>query len=265
MASIQESGFLSPAIAHWITKHRKEHTAWFTLADTLNRLAQRLMLSAAPPKGNLQKLLVALLFARVLSHFQGVILLVERGMTTEGRSLLRGMLDAVFAVVALSKDGGLVDAFVDDDTVQRYKLVQSFRALPKEIRKLHRLGDDKLEELANTLKKDIDERDIKPLRSEFLAQKAGMLGHYQTLFVLLSSSTHSRARDLERQVEVGPDQNVTELIWGPDVHDIDDVLMPTCECLFIAARALADLYGNHEQDAELEGTWKTYESLIGKA
>jgi hypothetical protein len=263
MDSINERGFLSGEIKAWIDKHRGDYREWFHLSESISALGQKLMLSLNPPIDDNQKLLVSILFTRIVSHFQGVVLLIERGMVAEARSLLRGMLDATFAEVALSKNEDMVKAFIDDDFYQRLKCLNSFMALPRNIKKRHRVGNARLKKIVEGIKKKIDEDQIKPLTTEFLAQKAGMLGHYNTLFVLLSSSTHSRVMDLQQYLGEEDAVDLDDLLWGPDVKELDEILHPACELVFISARAVSNLYKGSALDTKFQEQWSVFEKLYG--
>jgi hypothetical protein len=265
MSSINKKGFLSDDIHHWIEKHRKHYNDWFSLSENVSSISQKFLLSLKPPSDDGQKVISTILFSRILSHFQGIVLLTERGMATEARSLLRGMLDATFACVALSKHKSLVEEFVNDDLWQRLKSINNFRALPKAIKKKHRIGNAKLKKLAEDLQQEIDEKQIKPLTTEYLAQKAEMLSHYNTLFVLLSSSTHSRVRDLEQHLGDEKIDKLNTLLWGPDVSGLNEILFPACELLFIAAKGISNLFNGSEFDKEFQEQWEKYEKLIGNS
>ena len=265
MGSIEEKGFISEKIQPWIKKHREEYQEWFRLSENINSLGQKLMLSHEPPVDDGQKTIVMILFSRILSHFQGIVLLTERGMVAEASSLLRGMLDATFSIVASSKDKEIAKAFVYDDFFQRMKNLRSIIALPKETKKKLRVKNKNLEKQIEEIQKEIDNKQIKPMTSEFLAQKAGMLGYYNTYFVLFSSSIHSRVRDLEEKFfydEEGERPN--RLRWGPDVTDLDDILEPACDILFKAAHAVLRLFQDSKLDEQFQYQWILYEKLIGK-
>ena len=261
MSTIEESGFLSEQIQSWIIKHRTENKEWFELSDGLNIFSQKLMLALAPSKDDEPKLLTTLLFSRVLSHFQGTLLLTERGMIAEARSLLRGMLDATFALVALCKHPDLIKDFVNDDVYQRLKLVNCCKSLPKKTKRTIRATNRQLNNLENELKNEIEKKKIKPLTSEFLAQKAGMLGFYNTLFVMLSASTHSRARDMERHLVIGTNDALEELKWGPDVKHLDEIISAACECQFNATRSVAECFGR-KLGNEFDNVWDKYNRLV---
>lgn len=263
MGTIEEDGFLSEDIQTWIEKHHSENDPIFNLCTRINKLGQKLLLSLEPEKSDGQKILAAVLFSRVISHFQGIYILTERGMVAEARSLLRGMLDATFATVALAKNEDLVPEFVNDDLWQRLKCLNSFGNLPKQIKKRHRMGNNKLKKLAEAIQKEIDEKNIKPLKSEYLAQKADMLGHYNTLFVILSSSIHSRVRDMEQYLGEGEFDELEALKWGPDVDGLDSILLPACDCIFIAARNITKLFDIQYLHDSFQENWYVYEKLLG--
>lgn len=264
MKKIDEKGFLSEEIQGWIDKYRGDYKEWFDLIESINAIGQRLMLSLEPPANDGQKIIVTILLARILAHFQGVVLLAERGMVPESRTLLRGMLEATFAEVALSKHKNLVQVFVDDDLCQRIKCMNSFMALPKKIKKKHRIGNSKLKNHVVEIQKEIDEKKIKPLTTEFLAQKADMLSYYNTLYVILCSSAHSRARDLERYLVDKDSSEIESLHWGPDITNLEDIFQPACELIFLAARAVANLFNGSELDEKFQEQWNIYLELIGE-
>jgi hypothetical protein len=264
MGTIEKIGFLSGDIGTWIEKHRQENKEYFDLSEGLNELSQSLMLQLEPKKDKEQEVIVSLLYCRVISHFQGVIILAERGMTSEARSIIRGLLDAVFACCALAKNQELVKDFINDDLCQRLKIVNSFMSLPKDVKRRHKTSNSKLKALAKEIQQEIDEKSVKPLTSEFLAQKAGMQGHYHTMFSLLSSSTHSRARDLERYFQDADGNKIPdEIIWGPDVSDVDNTLYQACECIFISTRVVLDLFKIENYEIQIGSLWEKYNKIGG--
>lgn len=261
MESLDDSGYLSPSITEWIGKHRASNFAWFDLVERVNRVCQRLMLSLEPPTSDEQRVYVAILFSRVLSHCQGLVLLSERGMVTETQSLLRSMLEVTFATVAIAKHSNVAAEYRLDDLHQRKKCIESFKQLPLELRQFHRLDTVDLEKLSDDLKREIDTKKVKRLTTEYLAQKADMLNHYKTLYVLLSGSTHARIADVVRALEVDEQSEIQGLKWGPDVDGISDLLGPVCDWLFISARNVSTLFANDKYDKELQDCWEEYESL----
>jgi hypothetical protein len=76
---IDEEGFLSPDITAYIQKHRAPNPDWFQVATDLNRIAQRQFFLLSVPDHDKRAIISTRLFIRGLSHFQGVIILAERG------------------------------------------------------------------------------------------------------------------------------------------------------------------------------------------
>ena len=120
--SIEEQGFLSPDIAAYIDKHRAENKACFGHAKDLNSIAQMLLMeipsmlarqSGAPSEE--EAFLAALLFVRGLSSFQAAILLAERGIIQDARTIVRSCFETVFCFGALHRDPGFREQFEKHD------------------------------------------------------------------------------------------------------------------------------------------------------
>jgi hypothetical protein len=75
----KEEGFLGAGIANRIVSVRAENVDWFKLAEDTNAALMRAAIAA----------------------LQGVILLTERGMVAEGRTLARSLIENAFCIAAL--------------------------------------------------------------------------------------------------------------------------------------------------------------------
>jgi Family of unknown function (DUF5677) len=132
--SIDEQGFLSPEVAAWINKHRSENQAWFSLAMGLNSVAQQELLLLKVLSEDKSAFLAALLFMRGLSSFQAVILLVERGMTQDARTITRSCFESLFCLAALGNDPSFLEKFEKSGVRGKKKFANALLA-----------GDSKLE------------------------------------------------------------------------------------------------------------------------
>lgn len=115
MRSIEDQGFLGPAMAEWIAQCRKQHEAWFALCEDINRLAHSMLCRLQPHAENPRESLAALFFLRVLSHAQGAVVVVERGMTSQAEVLCRCALEALFALAAIKAKENTVLALIQAD------------------------------------------------------------------------------------------------------------------------------------------------------
>ena len=102
-----EEGFLSSGITDSIAGLRSENSEWFNLTFDMNSALTRL---ATEAMGLIRTTLMSpeaiavRLLLRACGTIQGVILLTERGMVTEGRTLTRNLLETAFCVAALTVD-----------------------------------------------------------------------------------------------------------------------------------------------------------------
>ena len=87
---LEEDGILAPEMDNVVVDIRKRHSSWFEFATRLNRAGQEIISNAqiVTKLGVTEPRLSALLLlVRTLSNFQGAILMAERGMVVESRTL----------------------------------------------------------------------------------------------------------------------------------------------------------------------------------
>ena len=134
MSSLNEAGFLSTEIHKWIQQHRKANEKWFSLSERCSSLGQKVLLSFKISNNDLQQILVSLWFYRLLSHFQAIILLMERGMLYEAQIVLRTLVEVSFSLVAVAENFELSQDFLKDDKTQQLKALNTYVNLPKHLR-----------------------------------------------------------------------------------------------------------------------------------
>lgn len=100
----QERGFLGQRIADIVPNLRADNFDWFALADDANIALTRLAewATGATRTTSMSPEAVAVrLLLRSCGLFQGVVLLIERGMVAEGRTLTRSLIENAFGIGAL--------------------------------------------------------------------------------------------------------------------------------------------------------------------
>jgi len=211
---------------------------------------------------NLPEVIVSSLYVRAMSNFQGTILMAERGMINEAKSLLRCLHECMFAVVAIDKDKKIVDQFVLDDLLQRKDYLKAFKRNKGEGMPRFE-GAPSIEDIDNLLQNvenQIKKSNVKKLTKRDLAEKAGMLTTYDTAYKLLSGSIHVNARDLEQYLEINEDGEIKRILWGPDVKEIDFILFSAAETMLFILTAISHVFSLSFTDA-----WKlildTYNKL----
>lgn len=229
--SIEQNGFLDEDIETWVGKHRNDHKELFNICIEVNRITQTHLYKLDIHSKDVQELLIGLLLIKALSAFQGSILLIERGMLTEAKILLRTLLEVLFRIGAISKNREIAKAYVLEDERHRKKFLNKFKLLSDSIKEAH--GNPELDDLLSTLNQNIHEKDIKELQTQWFANKAGLDDYYHSAYSLFSLSVHANVRDLEELVVADTEGNIKEILSGPDVTGIPPLLLTAGEALIL--------------------------------
>jgi Family of unknown function (DUF5677) len=259
--SIALQGFLSPELSAWTAKHRSENPRWFELAEALNRIGCSLQRGLTIPADDNHMFLAALLFMRGLSSFQASVLLAERGMTTEARTLARSCFESVFCLGAVCTDPAFPDRFIRDDSERRQKLARALLKLPPESSGLEAEHEAKLRNfLASQAESGIDPA---PLVIADAAVRAGMTGVYDMFYRGLSNdAAHPSVTALNRHVEANENGVVVGLRAGPDVSDVKDTLAATCTAAIYMVNCLREKIADQAHGQEFGAAWELYKQLI---
>ena len=251
--SINDEGFLSVEIKDWIEKHHKENSVEFSIADRLRKLGQRVLFASQPKRNNNRQLIVSILFVRVLSHFQGAILLVERGMVADTKILVRVMCEATFSLGACVKDENFVDELVKDDRHREADLVRSLLEIPQEHIGLTDKEIEDLRQRQTRLRAQAKEENPKRLGAFAIAKRAGLLRQYHLIYALLSNTVHAAVRDLDSHVNADTEGEIFSLKWGPDDREgVIYALWSAIDVFFTALSMMLDCFPQNDAANELK-------------
>jgi hypothetical protein len=264
MSSIKKSGFLSEQMSEWIAKNREKNSAWFKLCENINEFSHSTMLNIKIHNRYLPEVIVATLYARAMSNFQGIILMAERGMINEAKSLLRCFLECMFAIVAIEKDKTIVNQFVFDDFLQRKDGLKTIKRNKGAGTPLF-AGAPPMEDIDNQLlsiEKQIKKNNVIKLTKRALAEKAGMLTTYDTAYKILSGTIHVNARDLEQYLRINEAREIKSILWGPNVKEIDFILFNDAEAMLFILKAISHFFSLSFTDTDKwRLIWDTYDKL----
>ena len=134
MTTLAEEGFLAdeasgPLVGHIAAKY----APWMTELRLLNRSLVEVQYELAVHPESARELASAALFVRGLSHVQGGVLLLERGMLAPAKALLRCALESLFILGACSRDPKLALSFFDADEVNRKKWVDRLAQVKEQL------------------------------------------------------------------------------------------------------------------------------------
>jgi len=238
-------GFLSPEIDTFRSSIRSWAPAapWFALAEDLNGLGLDLLRHEETPLHYNQRFCIATLFVRTHQSFQAALVLIERGLTGDARTVLRSAVEGAIALMALAADpafvGRLTDAYrLSQQKRARVALSPAYRGgytpvQVAEMEKTIREVDD-LKKNRGTDLKEINWADVaRPLCPDL----------YDLLYRSLSADgTHATVDALNRHLVLDHAGDIIELNAGPDTSGVVEALHAACLVMLWAADPFARVF-----------------------
>jgi hypothetical protein len=264
--SILENGFLSPDLQSRISDIRERHADWFGHAESLNRFAQRLATTQHEISSETgladDRALALLLFYRAVNNFQGAVLMAERGMIVEARTLARSLLESAIWLAAIQADpdhwrGMLKDELASKRARARWILKNVPNALDANRRA-------ELEKYVGDLDQ---ETGLKALKLEQVAEKAHVGGMYLFYRQLSADAAHPSITALHRHVSSESEDEIKEMQWMPvlELDDISETLGLACSFLIGACTALGQMFPNPERNRELGDIYNEHTRIAAES
>ena len=244
MNTIKTDGYLSNQITYLIKKNWNKNTKWFNLCKEINRFLNTAMYKMIVHNKCKLEIMVALLYIRSMSNFQGVIIMAERGMVNEAKTLLRCLLECEFAVVAIDKDKTIVDRLILDDRIQQLGKLKAIKRniengvpLPKDT-----FSIDEIKTFIKDVKSEIKKSNIKKFTTRELAEIAGLITTYDSAYKDLSGTIHVNVRDLEQYLELNEKGEIKQLLSEQDVKEIGMILLGASEIILKILESISKIF-----------------------
>jgi hypothetical protein len=237
---IDQDGFLSEDLTVYIGKLLMKHKDLFDLASDVNRFSQETMLSLNVHSKNAQELLVATILIRCLSHYQASIILCQRGMIPDARIIARALIEAMFILVAISKDYRLAVEYAYEDEFQRLKAIQKYR----EMHKAPPPGwtEGQMAAFEAQVKKIIGDKSLKKRTTENWAKEADMHSWYLSPYFDLSESVHVKSRDVSVHIITNSENEPKEFKWAPSQEGMRLVLGTVIEAMCVIIKHAGSVF-----------------------
>lgn len=263
--SIASKGFLSCQIKRYTRSFRARYREEFALARSLSEVAQRAIGAVRVPSSTPDadsKAMAAMLLSRAASTFQGVILLSEKGMVVEARTLARSCYEnaACLGAVANQKDA-ILPRLVAASGHEKRKLFSDL------------LHPDMEQYLDTEVRADLARRHAElvqenpPKYSVFdMAREAGIGGLYHTYRHLSTDAAHPGIDALERYFDPAVADGRRILRWGPESagEDLPVTILSACGFFLAALSAANDMVGNDEIGEEIGRQFDVYKELLAE-
>ena len=261
--SSNEIGFLSPDMEPIIEQCRKQNALWFTLAEDINRSAQAIMTSyqIGPGETSGQHLFGLLLLIRSLSNFQGGLLMAERGMVVEARTLFRCCFENAFWLGALLKDG---DDFINDimgDEVASTKSKANW--LMRDPSRLEFSGPNAPARLqARVAQMEKEWGKVSGQKLEDAAKRGKLADAYLYYKVLSGDAAHPSVSAMNRYVQLGQNK-LTGITCGPFLDEVSGSLNCGCQAMIAAGVAITEMFNDTEHNKQFASHAAVYAMLNG--
>jgi Family of unknown function (DUF5677) len=230
--SFEQEGFFSPDLDRFREAVRTTDPtkAWFDYALDLNRIGFDLLRSATTTRSEPAEFAQHGIFVRTHQSFQSALILLERGLAGDARSVLRSGVEGAIAIHALGSDPSFVDRLIEAHHVSQRKTARLLLAnpdymasySPADIAAMQAVvaSVDAMEDAPKAKLRDINWADVALKHCPDL---------YQLLYRSLSSDgTHATLTSLDRYVVTDASMEITAFKSAPDPDGLAEVLSMAC-------------------------------------
>lgn len=125
MTRIESDGFLSDEAIEGRSVFRGRFSDVFALAEDVNRIAVKRLSQAKLADIVDGHFVLYLLTIRIVESFEAIVILMERGMLSPAKLIVRPILEALFTLAALEKNKELIAKYFDTQSEAHFALLRS--------------------------------------------------------------------------------------------------------------------------------------------
>lgn len=227
-ASFATFGFFSSEIdeLRYAVRRSPRCAPWFALAEDLSRFALEILSGHQVPLDDLQRFAISPLFVRAHQSFQAAVILAERAMISDARTVLRSATEHAIASVAVAADPTFVDRLV---AAHRKHQLTTARTLLKDADCRPNLSAEQVQSLEATV------REIEALKGQPGKEPRAIIWadvaqqHCKDLYNLVyrplsADGTHSTVDLINRHFEADAHMSITAVRVAPDVSDTAEIV-----------------------------------------
>ncbi|GLQ52488.1 DUF5677 domain-containing protein [Dyella flava] len=234
-------GFLSSEIQGVVEQARDENKELFDQLYRVNDYALSIQRRLVVEPEDVQGLVVATFFSRTINSVQASVILLERGLSSQAKVVLRAAMESLFGLRACL-DSEFCERLVVADAVKRKKHFRKAEQLVQ--RGVVPDADGVLtEDSLAQIEADIAETNSRDLTTADIAKAAGLHDWYLGVYAMFSASVHTTVRDLTEYMLVGDNGEIAGLTNSPDLKASAGLLICSIEQMLMAATAAAAYFG----------------------
>ncbi|MCK5312476.1 MAG: hypothetical protein KAJ62_10215 [Desulfobacteraceae bacterium] len=260
MTKIETDGFLSEEIINSKDYFMDQYADIFDFANNLNRFSMDLMRSQKVDWEDKRKFILKTLHIRIIENYQATIMLLQFGMVSQAKVLVRGMLETVFILVALQKKPDLIQSYYDQfEEGRRRALKASCQFKGEELKKAakeHNLETHYVEQ-----KKFLKNKELNSLRPKQWAIAAELEDFYNLWYTLYSNSAHSNLPALDDHID--KTEKDINLSFGPTSKYLCETFQ-CCAYIMLNANSSMALCYNQDKKSELDAVYEKIKDIDEK-
>jgi hypothetical protein len=251
MTPFETHGFLSDEIEGFrtVVRTRAPYKQWFDFAQELNLFGSEAIRAHTFDQADTQRMAISALFIRSHQSLQSAMLLIERGLIADARTIMRTLVEGAIAQIALAADVGVIDQLV---AAHHKHQLSTCRELLADEKYREHLSSTQIAQLETTvsaleLLKGVPGKEPRQINWADLAKK-----HCEELYNLLyrplsSDGVHTTVDAINRHLEADADSRITGLKGGPELTDVVDTLSIACLSFIWALQCFERIRGADEQ------------------
>lgn len=186
-------------------------------ADTISwahELLRSLPIASQDTDTEKQKIIAAVLLARVIEAVESSFLLASRGACLETATMFRVFLDAYFVLANVCSDARFLPTYFRSDETERMKLMRAASKRKSEM--FREITEYASHALQSELDAKIKAEKIQAFNSFAYAESVGCGDIYDSMYRISSAAVHSSPRALENFVEVDDEGRITHIFLRAD-------------------------------------------------
>ena len=226
--SIDEQGFLSDDIVQCRDQIRQQYARYFDFIQRVNTYCQQVKFRIDGTNANDQNLMASRLMIKLLADTQAAVLLVERGLASQARTLLRSACETCIILRRVCQDQEFHRLFSASEKLTQIRWLKNIlndtSPSLNEIRKGFRHRGITLDAIRRR-EQGLKDSGVKKVEISSSAKKAGLSGLYYSAYTLYCQDTHASPYVLDSYSSPDQTGDFEDIAWGPVMDNLEDALL----------------------------------------
>jgi hypothetical protein len=249
VSDFQRRGFLSLQSEQNAQEFREISCDWAKCFLDVNECAQRTFHAIKLSERDYRRILAYSVFYRILTAYQSIFLLTQRGIDIESKVLLRTMTEALFVLKATVKVEDFASRYIrSDEDTRRRLLEKTMRVTEENLQRgeklfVSQIGVEKMRRELQTLQAKRSARALVPeMKKDDIAREAGLENVYNTHFAFFSMFTHLTPTGMRQLFTVNESGQVTAFKCGTYYEDANANLRVAMVFMLSALSAVNEIF-----------------------